>query len=74
MMAPFQPTMKMMRQPKEEQGAHTISQRLRRLKNIPPELIPLGVVVAVAVIFAFYSLIKQLYTDKTLRLSKSGKY
>ncbi|EER29113.1 hypothetical protein D8B26_000386 [Coccidioides posadasii str. Silveira] len=30
--------------PKEEQSAHTISQRLRTLKKIPPELLPLGFV------------------------------
>ncbi|EGE02814.1 hypothetical protein TEQG_01851 [Trichophyton equinum CBS 127.97] len=34
--------------PKEQQSAHTISQRLRTLKKIPPELIPLGVVLSVA--------------------------
>lgn len=27
-------------------AAHTITQRLRNLKRIPPELIPLGVVIA----------------------------
>ncbi|KAF2762125.1 hypothetical protein EJ05DRAFT_197847 [Pseudovirgaria hyperparasitica] len=32
--------------PKEEHSAHTISQRIRTLKKIPPELIPLGVVLA----------------------------
>ncbi|KAK9647712.1 hypothetical protein V6Z96_006714 [Aspergillus fumigatus] len=30
--------------PKENQSAHTISQRLRTLKRVPPELIPLGIV------------------------------
>ncbi|KAL4870121.1 hypothetical protein BDV12DRAFT_195724 [Aspergillus spectabilis] len=55
--------------PKEAQSAHTISQRLRTLKRIPPELIPLGVVLGVAVGAAIYSSTKKLMTDKTLRLS-----
>ncbi|KAL3474968.1 hypothetical protein BJX99DRAFT_259890 [Aspergillus californicus] len=55
--------------PKEAQSAHTISQRLRTLKRIPPELIPLGVVLGVAVFAAIYSSTKKLMTDKTLRLS-----
>jgi hypothetical protein len=53
--------------------AHTISQRLRTLKKIPPELIPLGIVLAVAVGAAAYSLINKLIVDKTLRLSRTGK-
>lgn len=53
--------------------AHTISQRLRQLKKIPPELIPLGVVLAAAIGAAGYALIHKLYTDKTLRLSRTGK-
>jgi hypothetical protein len=53
--------------------AHTISQRLRTLKKIPPELIPLGIVLAVAVGAACYSLIRHLIVDKTLRLSRTGK-
>ena len=53
--------------------AHTISQRLRTLKKIPPELIPLGVVLAVAVGAAAYALIRKLYVDKTLRLYRTGK-
>ncbi|CRL22124.1 unnamed protein product [Penicillium camemberti] len=28
--------------PKEQQSAHTISQRLRQLKRVPPELLPIG--------------------------------
>ncbi|KAL2828832.1 hypothetical protein BJY01DRAFT_240817 [Aspergillus pseudoustus] len=52
--------------PKEAQSAHTISQRLRTLKKIPPELLPLGIV---AVGAAIYSSAKKLMTDKTLRLS-----
>ncbi|EME87203.1 uncharacterized protein MYCFIDRAFT_158466 [Pseudocercospora fijiensis CIRAD86] len=59
--------------PKEEQSAHTISQRLRTLKKIPPELIPLGVVLAAALIAAGYSMTRKLMTDKTLRLSRQGK-
>ncbi|KAG0639053.1 hypothetical protein HOY80DRAFT_114669 [Tuber brumale] len=35
--------------PKQEQSAHTISQRIRMLKKVPPELIPLGVVMAAGV-------------------------
>ncbi|KAL2219503.1 hypothetical protein M432DRAFT_639087 [Thermoascus aurantiacus ATCC 26904] len=57
--------------PKENQSAHTISQRLRTLKKIPPELIPLGIVLSVAVSAAIYSGTKKLLTDKTLRLSRS---
>ncbi|KXS97549.1 hypothetical protein AC578_9774 [Pseudocercospora eumusae] len=59
--------------PKEEQSAHTISQRLRTLKKIPPELIPLGVVLAAALIAAGYSIARKLTTDKTLRLTRTGK-
>ncbi|PTU19559.1 hypothetical protein P175DRAFT_0510798 [Aspergillus ochraceoroseus IBT 24754] len=52
--------------PKENQSAHTISQRLRTLKRVPPELIPLGIV---AVGAAIYSSTRKLMTDKTLRLT-----
>lgn len=52
--------------------AHTISQRLRQLKRIPPELIPLGVVLAAAVFAAGYSMVRKLYTDSTLRLYRQG--
>ncbi|KAF2190780.1 hypothetical protein K469DRAFT_721682 [Zopfia rhizophila CBS 207.26] len=66
-------TPRMMRPvPKEDQSAHTISQRLRTLKKIPAELIPLGVVLAVAVGAAFFSMGRKLYTDKTLRLKRQG--
>ncbi|KAF2017062.1 hypothetical protein BU24DRAFT_420090 [Aaosphaeria arxii CBS 175.79] len=58
--------------PKEEQSAHTISQRLRTLKSLPAELIPLGIVVAIAVGFACFSLGKTLIGDKTLRLKRQG--
>ena len=52
--------------------AHTISQRLRTLKRIPPELIPLGVVLAAALAAAGYSMGNSLFRDKTLRLSRQG--
>ncbi|PSN63705.1 hypothetical protein BS50DRAFT_576327 [Corynespora cassiicola Philippines] len=58
--------------PKEEHGAHTISQRLRQLKKIPAELIPLGVVLAVAVGAAIFSLGNKLVKDKTLRLKRQA--
>lgn len=58
--------------PKEEHSAHTISQRIRTLKKIPPELIPLGIVLAVAVGAAGYSLVRKLMTDGTLRLYRQG--
>nr|POE46938.1 hypothetical protein CFP56_00270 [Quercus suber] len=64
---------KMMPVPKEEHAAHTISQRIRQLKKIPPELIPLGVVLAAAIGAAVYSLGRKLYVDKTLRLVRQGK-
>ncbi|DAA78717.1 TPA_exp: hypothetical protein A8136_2502 [Trichophyton benhamiae CBS 112371] len=54
-------------------AAHTISQRLRTLKKIPPELIPLGVVLSVAICAAIYSSGKKLFEDKTLRLSRSKR-
>ncbi|KKZ64841.1 hypothetical protein EMCG_09218 [[Emmonsia] crescens] len=56
--------------PKENQHAHTVSQRLRTLKKIPPELLPLGVVLAVALGAAAYSIVNKFRTDKTLRLSR----
>ncbi|KAL8694394.1 MAG: hypothetical protein Q9218_000960 [Villophora microphyllina] len=57
----------------ETDAAHTISQRLRTLKKIPPELIPLGIVLGVAIGAACYSLINKLITDKTLRLTRSNR-
>ncbi|GIJ98426.1 hypothetical protein Aspvir_000543 [Aspergillus viridinutans] len=57
--------------PKENQSAHTISQRLRTLKRVPPELIPLGIVLGVAVGAAIYSSTRKLMTDKTLRLYRN---
>ncbi|SZF04007.1 unnamed protein product [Blumeria hordei] len=69
----FKTTNRMRSIPKEEQSAHTISQRLRNLKKIPPELIPLGMVVGVAVGFACYSVLKKLWVDKTMRLSRQNR-
>ncbi|KAF3008629.1 hypothetical protein E8E13_008378 [Curvularia kusanoi] len=59
--------------PKQEQGAHTASQRLRQLKNIPTEIWPLIVVLGVAVLMAIFSLGRKLWVDKTLRLKRQGK-
>ncbi|PIG86908.1 hypothetical protein AARAC_005669 [Aspergillus arachidicola] len=64
--------------PKEPNSAHTISQRLRTLKRVPPELIPLACAHAdaisssVAVGAAIYSSGRKLMTDKTLRLSRNS--
>ncbi|EPS33753.1 hypothetical protein POX_a01253 [Penicillium oxalicum] len=58
--------------PKEAHSAHTISQRLRLIKKCPPELIPLGIVLGVAVGAAIYSSVKKLTTDKTLRLYRNS--
>ncbi|KKA27679.1 hypothetical protein TD95_002765 [Thielaviopsis punctulata] len=58
--------------PVEDQAGHGVSQRLRKLKNVPPELFPLGVVVGFAVCAAGYSLGRHLLTDKTIRLSRQG--
>ncbi|KAK6360385.1 hypothetical protein TWF730_006527 [Orbilia blumenaviensis] len=58
--------------PKEEQSGHTVTQRLRRLKDIPIELIPLGVVIGAAIVAAGYSMANKLMTDKTLRLSRQA--
>ncbi|KAF2830064.1 hypothetical protein CC86DRAFT_392064 [Ophiobolus disseminans] len=57
--------------PKEEHGAHTVSQRIRQLKNIPTEIWPLS---TVAVVMAFVSLIRKLFVDRTLRLKRQGKH
>ncbi|KAL2256343.1 hypothetical protein VTK26DRAFT_1814 [Humicola hyalothermophila] len=70
----FRPTARMMRPvPKEEQAAHTVSQRLRRIKQIPPELYPLGVVVGFAVCAAVYSCTRHLMVDKTIRLKRQNR-
>ncbi|KAK0747508.1 hypothetical protein B0T21DRAFT_278399 [Apiosordaria backusii] len=58
----------------ERYAAHTVSQRLRgRLKNIPPELVPLGVVVAFALGAACYSITRHLVVDKTIRLKRQNR-
>ncbi|ORY18773.1 hypothetical protein BCR34DRAFT_452582, partial [Clohesyomyces aquaticus] len=63
-------SMRMMRPAnKEEHGAHTVSQRLRTLRKIPAELIPLG---NVAVGAAIFSIGRKFYTDKNLRLRRQG--
>ncbi|CAI7605315.1 unnamed protein product [Penicillium viridicatum] len=46
--------------------------RLRQLKRVPPELLPIGFVLAVAIGAAIYSSSKKLMTDKTLRLYRNS--
>ncbi|KAF4512347.1 hypothetical protein G6O67_001498 [Ophiocordyceps sinensis] len=71
--AMFRQSTRMMRPvPKEDQAGHTISQRLRKLKQVPAELIPLAVVVGFAVFAAGYSVIRKFVVDKNLRLSRQG--
>ncbi|KAK0741004.1 hypothetical protein B0T18DRAFT_419222 [Schizothecium vesticola] len=70
----FRPTARLMNPvPKEEQAAHTVSQRLRRLRKIPPELLPLGVVVAFAICAAGYSSARHFFVDKTIRLKRQNR-
>lgn len=69
---PFQPPKSRLLTPSPSAG-HTVSQRLRKLKSIPPELIPLGVVLAAAIFAAGYSMVNKLFSDKTLRLTRRGK-
>ena len=70
----FRPTARLMRPvPKEEQAAHTVSQRLRRFRQIPPELIPLGVVVGFAICAACYSSLRHFMVDKTIRLKRQNR-
>ncbi|KAK1639779.1 hypothetical protein BDP81DRAFT_391841 [Colletotrichum phormii] len=70
----FRPTLrKMSPVPAEDQVGHTVSQRLRKLRQIPPELIPLGVVVGFALAAATYSVGRHFMTDKTIRLKRQGK-
>jgi len=59
--------------PNEEQAAHTVSQRLRRFRKIPPELIPLGVVVGFAILAAGYSSLRHFMHDKTIRLKRQNR-
>ncbi|KAF2115595.1 hypothetical protein BDV96DRAFT_599180 [Lophiotrema nucula] len=58
--------------PKDSHQAHTISQRIRQLKKIPAELIPLGIVLLIAVGAAAFSLVRKLMVDKTLRLKRQA--
>ncbi|RYO93444.1 hypothetical protein DL766_009558 [Monosporascus sp. MC13-8B] len=68
------PSARMMRPvPKEDQTAHTVSQRLRKLRKIPAELIPLGVVVGFAVFAAGYSSFRKFSVDKNLRLTRQNR-
>ncbi|GKT46936.1 uncharacterized protein ColSpa_07117 [Colletotrichum spaethianum] len=70
----FRPTLRMRSPvPTEDQVGHTVSQRLRKLRQIPPELIPLGVVVGFALVAATYSVGRHFMTDKTIRLKRQGK-
>ncbi|OWO97500.1 hypothetical protein B2J93_9121 [Marssonina coronariae] len=69
----FKPSRRMMAQPNEEHRAHTISQRLRTLRKIPPELIPIGFVVGVALSFAGYSLVRKFVVDKQMRLTRQNR-
>ncbi|KAH6891115.1 hypothetical protein B0T10DRAFT_484471 [Thelonectria olida] len=69
----FRQTPRMLRPvPKEDQAGHTVSQRLRKLKQIPPELYPLAVVVGFALGAATYSISRKFIVDKNLRLSRQG--
>ncbi|KAF5575566.1 NADH-ubiquinone reductase complex 1 MLRQ subunit [Fusarium pseudocircinatum] len=69
----FRQTPRMLRPvPKEDQAGHTISQRLRKLKQIPPELYPLAVVVGFALGAAGYSISRKFLVDKNLRLARQG--
>ncbi|KAK4070104.1 uncharacterized protein Triagg1_6525 [Trichoderma aggressivum f. europaeum] len=51
---------------------HTVSQRLRKLKQIPAELYPLFVVVGFALGAAAYSTTRKFFVDKNLRLARQG--
>ncbi|KAI1010654.1 hypothetical protein LB503_005474 [Fusarium chuoi] len=46
--------------------------RLRKLKQIPPELYPLAVVVGFALGAAGYSISRKFLVDKNLRLARQG--
>ncbi|PCD41780.1 hypothetical protein AU210_004324 [Fusarium oxysporum f. sp. radicis-cucumerinum] len=70
----FRQTPRMLRPvPKEDQAGHTISQRLRKLKQIPPELYPLAVVVGFALGAAGYSISRKFIVDKNLRLARQDE-
>ncbi|KAJ1338287.1 NADH-ubiquinone reductase complex 1 MLRQ subunit [Microdochium nivale] len=59
--------------PKEDQSAHTVSQRLRKIKDVPAELWPLAVVVGFAVLAAGYSSGRKFFVDKNLRLARQNR-
>ncbi|CAJ2511004.1 Uu.00g066290.m01.CDS01 [Anthostomella pinea] len=68
------PTRRMMRPvPKEDQSAHTVSQRLRKIKDIPAELWPLAAVVGFALFAAGYSTFRKFTVDKNLRLARQNR-
>ncbi|KAM0813206.1 hypothetical protein AB5N19_13198 [Seiridium cardinale] len=70
----MQATRRMLRAPPtEDQAGHTVSQRLRKLRKIPAELIPLGVVVGFAVFAAGYSSTRKFFVDKNLRLQRQNR-
>ncbi|KAI0124962.1 hypothetical protein BJ170DRAFT_635847 [Xylariales sp. AK1849] len=70
----MQPTRRMMRAPPtEDQAGHTVSQRLRKLRSIPAELWPLGIVVGFAVFAAGYSVTRKFFVDKNLRLARQNR-
>ncbi|KIW26046.1 uncharacterized protein PV07_09175 [Cladophialophora immunda] len=70
---PFHNTRTMFRTKEDDQSAHTITQRIRMLKRIPPELLPLGVVISFALFAACFAMARKLMTDRTLRLQRSSQ-
>jgi len=70
---PFHNSRTLFRSKEDDQSAHTITQRLRQLKRIPPELLPLGVVILFALFAALFAMGRKLWTDKTLRLQRSSQ-
>ncbi|KAF2668776.1 hypothetical protein BT63DRAFT_426043 [Microthyrium microscopicum] len=69
----MRPTGRTMREKEDENRAHTVTQRLGQWRKIPVELYPIGVVLAIAIAAAIYSLFAKLRNDKTLRLWRKGK-
>jgi len=70
---PFHSSRTLFRSKEDDQSAHTITQRIRQLKKIPPELLPLGVVILFALFAAVFAMARKLWTDKTLRLQRSSQ-
>ncbi|KAL2112473.1 hypothetical protein VUR80DRAFT_7470 [Thermomyces stellatus] len=64
----FRPTGRMMKAA-DQQGSGGL---MGKIKSIPPELWPLGVVVSFAVGFAGFSIGRKFMVDKNLRLSRQG--